>query len=433
MNSPKFVVLVAVISLLVLGSILFFTLPGGSKKIERRTSQVISEASSLTDPLRSKLRNFVPMSEEPGPRQRRTDTTVQIEPERADQEQRQQGYQTLTLVGFDPAPAQVRVPSAQKHPRAPTFRCLPCRLVNTVDSGNIATPIIGQVTRDLVRHGEVVIPKGTEVHGQAEVDTVRERIASRGDFTFVIHDPKRPAYDDKELVVSGIVLDREYDPEFDTYGLVDMGAGLPGQVIQTGDKKLIDAFVANFLAGIAQNAGSAATGVFGNRFYTNGSAIGTSALQNLAVNPAANGTASALEMYAQEIMKYIERDGFFIRVPAGTEFYLYVTQSINLGEATVGETADEKRINREEQEWRQRTNRRAVDSGNDLFQALRGGGTTEPEPPGMLPPPKKEVPDPLQHLPSLNQSPARIDWDSAAQQGLKTPINSQIQAGAQRQ
>jgi hypothetical protein len=342
----------------------------------------------------------------------------------------QQGYHSLTLVDFDQAPAQVRAPLGRGDPRAPTFRCLPCRLVNTVDSGNIATPIIGQVTRDLVRHGEVVIPKGTEVHGQAQVDTVRERIASRGDFTLVIHDPRRPAYDDKELVVSGIVLDREYDPEFDTYGLVDMGAGLPGQVIQTGGKKLVDAFVASFLAGIAQNAGSATNGVFGNRFYSNASAIGTSALQNLLVSPAANGTASALDSYAQAIMRYVERDGFFIRVPAGTEFYLYVTQSINLAHATAGETADEKRINREEQEWRQRANRRAVDSANELYQTLKGGGTMEPEPQGMLPPPKTQLPDPLEHLPSLNPGSTRIDWDPPAQQqGLKSPSTNQVPTG----
>ena len=429
MNNPKVVVIVAVVALLAVGTILVFTLlPGGSKRVERRTSQVMSEASSLTDPLMSKMRNFVPMSADVGPRTRHNDTTIQVEPERGSTEQGQRQYHSLTLVDFDPAPAQVRVPLAQKHPQAPTFRCLPCRLVNTVDSGNIATPIIGQVTRDLIRHGELVIPRGTEVHGQAQVDTMRERIASRGDFTLVIHDPKRPAYDDKELLVSGIVLDREYDPEFDTYGLIDMGAGLPGQVIETGDKRLVDAFVASFLAGIAQNAGSATNGAFGNRFYTNASAIGTSALQNLVASPAANGIASVLDMYAQQIMRAVQRDGFYIRVPSGTEFYLYVTQSINLGDATLGETADEKRVRRDEQEWRQQANRRVVDSANDFFPGLRGGEATQPEPPVMLPPPKKEVPDPLEHLSSVTSS-TRSDLQSAAQ-ALKSPFVNQDQVGA---
>jgi hypothetical protein len=425
MNNPKVVVIVAVVALLAVGTILVFTLlPGGSKRVERRTSEVMSDASSLTEPLTSKMRNFVPMTDDVEPRTRRNDATIQVEPQREQTEQGQTKLHSLTLVGFDPAPAQVRTPPARKYPQAPTFRCLPCQLVNTVDSGNIATPIIGRVTRDLIRHGEVVIPRGTEVHGQAQVDTMRERIASRGDFTLIIHDLKRPAYDDKELVVSGIVLDREYDPEFDTYGLIDMGAGLPGQVIETGDKRLVDVFVASFLAGIAQNTGSPTNGAFGNRLYTNGNAIGTSALQNLVVNPAANGMASVLDMYAQQIMKAIQRDGFYIRVPSGTEFYLYVTQSINLGDATRGESADENRVRREEQEWRQQANRRAVNSANGFFQGLMGGGATEPEPPALLPPPKKEEPDPLEHLSSVPGSP-RVDSQSAAQD-FKSPFVNQV-------
>jgi len=385
-NNPKFVIIVAVAALLLVGTLLVFRLPGGSKKVEERASEVANETSVLAAPVTSKLRNFVPMSEEgDGPRSRRYDeTTVQVEPHNGSVNQPE--YRSLTLVGFDPAPSPARLPPKQKYPEAPAFRCLRCQLVNTVDSGNIATPIIGRVTQDLQRHGTVVIPRGTEVHGQAQVDTMRERIASRGDFTLIIHDPSRPQFDDAQLVVSGIVLDREYDPEFDTYGLVDMSPGLPGQVIETGDKRIINAFIASFLSGMAQNAGSTANGVFGNRFYTNSNAIGTSALQNLAVNPAANGTASVMELYAQEIMKAVEQDGFFIRVPAGTEFYLYVTESIDLGKAKGGETADEERLNRDEQEWRLRANRRAMDNytGDSL-------------PPSMLPPPSK-VPDPLERF-----------------------------------
>ena len=134
--------------------------------------------------------------------------------------------------------------------------------------------------------------------------------------------------------------------------------------------------------------------------------------------------ASVLDMYAQQIMKAIQRDGFYIRVPSGTEFYLYVTQSINLGDATRGESADENRVRREEQEWRQQANRRAVNSANGFFQGLMGGGATEPEPPALLPPPKKEEPDPLEHLSSVPGSP-RVDSQSAAQD-FKSPFVNQV-------
>jgi hypothetical protein len=402
MNSPKLVVIVAAVALLVVGTAIIFRLPGGAKKIERRTSELAGDISSLADPVTSKMRNFVPMGEEGGPRVRHNDdTAVQIEPRRLPANQSQQ-FPSLSLVGYDPAPEPVRSPERKKYPEAPAFRCLRCQLVNTVDSGNIATPIIGRVTEDLQRHGTVVIPRGTEVHGQAQVDTMRERIASRGDFTLIIHDPSRPEYDDNQLVVSGIVLDREYDPEFDTYGLVDMSAGLPGQVIETGDKRMIAAFVASFLSGLAQNAGSTTNGVFGNRLYTNSNAIGTSALQNLVVNPAANGTASVLDLYAQEIMTAVQRDGFYIRVPAGTEFYLYVTETLDLAKAKNGETADEERLSRDERAWRLQANRRAID--NYTGNQLRGGVSGATEPPSMLPPPQK-VPDPLERFSPGTESP----------------------------
>jgi hypothetical protein len=419
-------VIVVVVALLALGTVLVFVLPGGSKKLERRAGEVMNEASSLANPVTSKLRNFVPMNDEGDARARRNSDTVQIEPRRGKAGQAQEQYHSLSLVDYDPAPAQVRSPPRQKYPEAPAFRCLRCQLVNTIDSGNIATPIIGRVTEDLKRHGLVVIRKGTEVHGQAQVDTMRERIASRGDFTLIIHDPGRPQYDDNQLVVSGIVLDREYDPEYDTYGLVDMSAGLPGQIIETGDKRIIAAFVASFLSGMAQNAGSTTNGVFGNRFYTNGNAIGTSALQNLAVNPAANGTASVLDLYAQEIMKTVQRDGFYIRVPAGTEFYLYVTEAIDLGKARSGETADEERLNRNEREWRLQANRRAVD--NYISDQERSGAPEMSEPPSMLPPPEN-VPDPLQRFSPGTASP-RIDLEAVPQGLNSAPVSPTGQAAA---
>ena len=43
-----------------------------------------------------------------------------------------------------------------------------------------------------------------------------------------------------------------------------------------------------------------------------------------------------LNAYAQQILQTIERDGFYVRVPAGKQFYLYVTQTIDLSKAVIG-------------------------------------------------------------------------------------------------
>ena len=46
-----------------------------------------------------------------------------------------------------------------------------------------------------------------------------------------------------------------------------------------------------------------------------------------------------LDRYAQQILTAIERDGFYVRVPAGKQFYLYVTQTLDQGDAKIGGNA----------------------------------------------------------------------------------------------
>ena len=60
----------------------------------------------------------------------------------------------------------------------PYGRLVKCELVNTVDSSNIQTPIIGLVTEDVWHDSQLIIPAGTEVHGTAQRVATRERIGS---------------------------------------------------------------------------------------------------------------------------------------------------------------------------------------------------------------------------------------------------------------
>ncbi|MEQ1854735.1 MAG: hypothetical protein ABMA01_24470, partial [Chthoniobacteraceae bacterium] len=48
---------------------------------------------------------------------------------------------------------------------------------------------------------------------------------------------------------------------------------------------------------------------------------------------------SVLDRYAQQIQQTIERDGFYVRVPAGKQFYLYITQTVDRAEAQIGGTS----------------------------------------------------------------------------------------------
>ncbi|MFZ0826819.1 MAG: hypothetical protein WAO02_05560 [Verrucomicrobiia bacterium] len=74
-------------------------------------------------------------------------------------------------------------------------------------------------------------------------------------------------------------------------------------------------------------AGGAAGGVFGP--------INSPTLNNA---PFA-GAQAVLQTYAQQIFDSIQKNGFYVRVPSGKQFYLYVLQTIDAADASLGGTA----------------------------------------------------------------------------------------------
>ena len=52
----------------------------------------------------------------------------------------------------------------------------------------------------------------------------------------------------------------------------------------------------------------------------------------------AKGAQEVADTYAQRMLDAITRDGVYIRVPAGTTFYLYIQQTIDKGLARAGAT-----------------------------------------------------------------------------------------------
>src|SRR6516165_3906797 len=232
---------------------------------------------------------------------------------------------------------------------APAYRMVRCKLVNTIDSSNISTPVIGVVTDDLVWDGKIIISKCSEVHGLAQVDKSRERIVAEGAWTFTLFEPDIGRLGDRELVVKGYALDREDDPEFKalmvgsvvvdpkvkTWGITDGSAGLRGVVLRTNNTAELNLFVATFIAGIAQSVQGTVTNVFGQT-VPSPNVSGAGGVPGYIINPPALGTEAVLDRYAQLVMDSIERDGFFIRVPAAKLFYVYVTEDIMTGKATVG-------------------------------------------------------------------------------------------------
>ncbi len=169
----------------------------------------------------------------------------------------------------------------------------------------------------MFHHGQLIIPAGTEVHGSAQVDRARERIASKGRWTLVWQNGQ-------ELNVTGLALDHERDADTGTWGITDGSAGLRGRLLKTDNLAEVKLYIASLLSGAAE--------AFTDKQI---SAFGSFALPSLQ-NAPLQGAQSVLDRYAQQILQAIERDGFYVRVPAGKQFYLYITQTVDEQDAKIG-------------------------------------------------------------------------------------------------
>jgi hypothetical protein len=205
---------------------------------------------------------------------------------------------------------------------APFGRLIPCETVVTVDSASIQTPIIGLVTENIYYGGKLVIPAGTEIHGTAQTDHQRERIASGNNWTFIWQNGM-------EMQIKAIPLDREFDNETNQSGwaITDGSAGLRGEIIKSDNLADIKLFAATFLSGAASALTEKQQTVFGP--------INSPTLNNA---PFA-GAQAVLQTYAQQILDSIQKNGFYVRVPSGKQFYLYVLKTIDAADASLGGTA----------------------------------------------------------------------------------------------
>ena len=220
---------------------------------------------------------------------------------------------------FADSTAGVAQPKKLSAVYAPFGRLIPCETVITVDSASIQTPIVGLVTENVYFGGKLVIPAGTEVHGTAQTDRQRERIAGNTSWTFVWQDGE-------EMQIKAIALDREFDNGTNQSGwaITDGSAGLRGEVIKSDNLADIKLFAATFLSGAASALTEKQETVFGP--------VNSPTLNNA---PFA-GAQTVLQTYAQQILDSIQKNGFYVRVPSGKQFYLYVLQTIDRTDARFG-------------------------------------------------------------------------------------------------
>jgi Bacterial conjugation TrbI-like protein len=201
----------------------------------------------------------------------------------------------------------------------PYGRLLRCELVNTVDSTNIDTPIIGHTWND----GRLIIPAGTEVHGVAQKSAVRERIGSERQWFLIFQDGR-------ELPVSGTVLDYAPHPKKpNAWNESDGSAGLRGFFVKSDKYAEAKAILAAMI--------SAGAGAFPQMTTLLSPLGGATQINSGGIESAFSaGLQAGGQIYSKHLLEQLEKSPFYVRVPAGATFYLYITQTVDLGKATVG-------------------------------------------------------------------------------------------------
>jgi hypothetical protein len=220
------------------------------------------------------------------------------------------------LAGYDPPSTTPERPEPPPERFIPFGTLLKCKLVNTLDSANLETPIIAVLLEDIWQNGRLVLPANTLVHGTARAGRLRDRVTATGTWRLVWQDGR-------ELAFSGVALDREYEHDTDGYGITDGSAGIKGRLLAADDLQELKMLASAALSGFARGTQ--------DRTQT---ALGTTMTGSVS-NGVREGVGDVFDLYAQRTLKDIEENGTFVRVAAGKEFYLYVLQAVDPKKASL--------------------------------------------------------------------------------------------------
>lgn len=207
----------------------------------------------------------------------------------------------------------------------PFGQLIKCQLANTIESTNLDTPIFGYIIEDVYGPGgNLIIPAGTEVHGEALKSSSRDRIGAQNKFVLVFIESG------KELKIAASVLD--YAPSrisSDKWAETDGSGGLRGYQIK------FDKYAeAKAILGSALAAGAKAFPDQINQIGPFGTV--TSMSQGGWQSAISEGIGAGADIYAQRLLGAMNKELSYVRVDAGTYFYLYVRQTISLADARIG-------------------------------------------------------------------------------------------------
>jgi hypothetical protein len=239
-------------------------------------------------------------------------------------------------------PAKASAPSQF----APFGRLVKCKLVNTLDSlvpQNV--PVIALVTEDVVWNGKVIVPAGTEVFAYVKSEPKMDaagigRLFDNGEWRLVL--PRQPGrVNGLEWKVRGRALDRrelvvEPDGRVRSWGLDDLAPGLIGHTISTLNYEEVKLFTAAFFSEAASALGETLQEREGVAGSQNGATQPKATPVNALYGGMGAGISGVMSNAAERILEEIQKRGYYVRVPSGKEFYLFVEETLHPSEARVG-------------------------------------------------------------------------------------------------
>ncbi len=213
---------------------------------------------------------------------------------------------------------------------APYGRLVKCKLLNTLESNNTETPIIAVVMEELNHDGARIFSPGiVEMHGWIQTSGVRNRINSQRNWTAVWTSKTGDDDNGKEMTFTGVALAHVPVPDANgQWDITDGSAGLKGWTIDTTDFEKLLALAARFIEGAGQGFTSSSV------FHDGGTS--ETVYDGSLKSGLAQGFSYAAQTLAQSMIEEIKKRGVYVRVPAGTMFYIYVTQPLDLAEARIG-------------------------------------------------------------------------------------------------
>jgi Bacterial conjugation TrbI-like protein len=186
---------------------------------------------------------------------------------------------------------------------APRGLLIKAALVLTVDSSSLETPVLALVSEDVYWNQKLILPAGTQVQAKAAQGRTRDRIEVKGQYTFIWADGR-------EYNIGCIALDHDR-AEDGSFGITDGSAGIRGQIVKNDQYAEMKVLFAEAISGLMNNSQNQFQSIYGL------------APQNSGRNAALGGGGKAASAYSGLLTKQLEKDLDFVRVSAGTQFYIY--------------------------------------------------------------------------------------------------------------